>query len=193
MPSLFDKLFQLRFELEALTRAESDWQRARMLAKASTVFADFYASFVGGYEERLDELWRVARQHLGRAAVVTAQAFDPAAPREVDALFDRLVPRVALMRRMGDKVEGIVDCLLVMISTESIGLGAPSPSDRAAFHAAEKRALAIHKAARRPADDRSIVTACFRAIGYAGPLGRRKPQGRQRKGQAKVVALKRKK
>jgi len=191
MPSLFDKLFQLRFELEALTRAESDWQRARMLAKASTVFADFYASFVGGYEERLDELWRVARQHLGRAAVVTAQAFDPEAPRDVDALFEKLVARVESMRRMGDKVESIVDCLLVMISTESIGLGAPSPSDGAAFHAAERRTLALLKG--RASGNRAIVTACFRSIGYAGPLGRRKTKGRQPRRKAKVIALKRKK
>jgi len=193
MPSLFDKLFQLRFELEALTRAESDWQRARVLAKASTVFADFYSSFVGGYEERLDELWRVARQHLGRAAVVTAQGFDPGATRDVDALFEKLVARVESMRRMGDKVESIVDCLLVMISTESIGLGAPSPSDGAAFQAAERRALAILKAAGRSADNRGIVTACFRAIGYHGPLGRRKSKEPQRRTKAKVVALKRKK
>jgi hypothetical protein len=193
MPSLFDKLFQVRFELEALTRTESDWQRARMLAKASTVFADFYASFVGGYEERLDELWRVARQHLGRAAVVTAQGFNPEVPRDVDALFEKLVARVESMRRMGDKVESIVDCLLVMISTESIGLGAPSPSDRAAFHATERRALAILKPARRAADNRAIVTACFRAIGYAGPLGRRTTKGRQRRAKAKVVSLKRRK
>jgi hypothetical protein len=192
MPSLFDKLFQLRFELEALTRAENDWQRARVLAKASTVFADFYSSFVGGYEERLDELWRVARQHVGRAAVVTAQGFDPGAPRDVDALFEKLVSRVESMRRMGDKVESIVDCLLVMISTESIGLGAPSPSDGAAFHATERRALAILKAAGRSADNRAIVTACFRAIGYGGPLGRRKSKERQRRAKAKVVALKRK-
>ena len=39
MPSFSEKLFQLRFELEELTRAESDWQRASVLAKASTVFA----------------------------------------------------------------------------------------------------------------------------------------------------------
>jgi hypothetical protein len=120
---------------------------------------------------------------------VTARGFNPGAPRDVDALFEKLVARVESMRRMGDKVESIVDCLLVMISTESVGLGAPSPSDGAVFRATEKRALAILKPAGRSSDNRAIVTACFRAIGYSGPLGRRKTPGRQRARKSKVVKL----
>src|SRR5271166_6466690 len=135
MASFSEKLFQLRFELEELTRAESDWQRARVLAKASTVFADFCTSFVGGYEERLDELWRVARLNLGHAALVVAKRSDAKAPREVEDLFDKLRARVQAMRRMGESVSGMVDCVLVMLATESVGLGAPAPSDGKAFQA----------------------------------------------------------
>jgi hypothetical protein len=187
MRSLSDRLFQLRFELEELTRAESDWHRARLLAKASTVFADFCTSFVGGYEERLDELWRVARRNLGRAALVVAQQPGPTAPREIEGLFEALRARVRAMRQMGESVSGMVDCLLVMIGTESVGLGAPAPSDSRAFQAARRRALSALAGKRM--DDRAIVTACFRAIGYARPLGRKARLETRPK--AKVIKLRR--
>ena len=93
MPSFSEKLFQLRFELEELARSESDWHRARVLAKASTIFADLCTSFVGGYEERLDELWRVARRNLGHAALVVAKRSDGLTPHQVDGLFDTLRTR----------------------------------------------------------------------------------------------------
>ena len=193
MPSFSEKLFQLRFELDELTRAESDWKRASVLAKASTVFADFCTSFVGGYEDRLDELWRVARRNLGRAALVVAKRSDPGAPPEVEDLFETLRGRAHAMRRMGDSVSGMVDCLLVMLATESVGLGAPSPSDARAFQAARRRALSRLKKAKR-LDDRALVQACFRAIGYERRLGRsdRAPASRPRRKVGKVTAIKRK-
>lgn len=194
MPSFSDKLFQLRFELEELTQSESDWQRASVLAKASTVFADFCTSFVGGYEERLDELWRVARRNLGRAALVVAKRSDPSAPPEVVDLFETLRARAHAMRRMGDSVSGMVDCLLVMLATESVGLGAPAPSDANAFQAARRRALSRLKKAKR-LDDKALVRACFHAIGYPQPqrLGREAPApaSRRKRKVAKVTALKR--
>jgi hypothetical protein len=193
MPSFSERLFQLRFELEELTRAESDWHRARVLAKASTVFADFCTSFVGGYEERLDELWRVARRNLGRAALVVAKRSDPSAPPEVEDLFDALRARVRAMRRMGDSVSGMVDCLLVMLATESVGLGAPAPSDASAFQAARRRALGRLRKVKR-LDDKAVVQACFRAIGYERPLGRKRRVGPRRAtaAMAKVTPMRRK-
>jgi hypothetical protein len=170
MPSFSEKLFHLRFELEEMTRAESDWERASVLAKAATVFADFCTSFVGGYDERLDELWRVARRNLGRAALVVAKRSDPDAPPEVEDLFETLRARAHAMRRMGDSVSGMVDCLLVMLATESVGLGAPAPSDANAFQAARRRALGHLKNTKR-LDDRALVRACFQAIGYERRLG----------------------
>jgi hypothetical protein len=194
MPSFSERLFQLRFELEELTRAESDWQRARVLAKASTVFADFCTSFVGGYEERLDELWRVARRNLGRAALVVAKRSDPTAPPEVEDLFEALRARAHAMRRMGDSVSGMVDCLLVMLATESVGLGAPAPSDASAFQAARRRAIGRLKKAKR-LDDKALVRACFHAIGYERRLGHepRSAPPRSRRRVAKVTSLGRKK
>jgi hypothetical protein len=171
MPSFSEKLFQLRFELEELTRSESDWHRARVLAKASTIFADLCTSFVGGYEERLDELWRMARRNLGHAALVVAKRSDGPSPGQVEGLFETLRTRARAMRRMGDSVSGMVDCLLVMLATESVGLGAPSPSDTSSFQAARRRALARLKKGKR-VDDRAIVRACFLAIGYEGPFGK---------------------
>jgi hypothetical protein len=190
MPSFSEKLFQLRFELEELAREESDWQRASVLAKASTVFADFCTSFVGGYEERLDELWRVARRNLGRAALVVAKRSEPGAPPEVEDLFETLRARAHAMRGMGESVSGMVDCLLVMLATESVGLGAPSPSDTGAFQAARRRALSRLKKAKR-LDDKALVRACFLAIGYERRLGhdRRPPSSRPRRKLAKVRPL----
>jgi hypothetical protein len=170
MPSFSEKLFHLRFELEEMTRAESDWERASVLAKATTVLADFCTSFVGGYDERLDELWRVARRNLGRAALVVAKRSDPDAPPEVEDLFETLRARAHAMRRMGDSVSGMVDCLLVMLATESVGLGAPAPSEASAFQAARRRALGRLKNTKR-LDDRALVRACFHAIGYERRLG----------------------
>jgi hypothetical protein len=193
MPSFSEKLFHLRFELEELTRAESDWQRARVLAKASTVLADFCTSFLGGYEERLDELWRVARRNLGHAALVVAKRSD-AAPREVEDLFETLRARVHAMRRMAESVSGMVDCVLVMLATESVGLGAPAPSDGTAFQAARRRALGRLKKTKR-LDDKAVVQACFRAIGYEPPLGRKR-RGEPRRAKssvAKVTPLRRRK
>jgi hypothetical protein len=170
MPSFSEKLLHLRFELEEMTRAESDWERACVLAKATTVLADFCTSFVGGYDDRLDELWRVARRNLGRAALVVAKRSDPDAPPEVEGLFETLRARAHAMRRMGESVSGMVDCLLVMLATESVGLGAPAPSDASAFQAARRRALGRLKNTKR-LDDRALVRACFLAIGYERRLG----------------------
>jgi hypothetical protein len=73
---------------------------------------------------------------------------------------------------MGDSVSGMVDCLLVMLATESVGLGAPAPSDASAFQAARRRALTRLKSTKR-VDDRALVRACFQAIGYERRLGQK--------------------
>jgi hypothetical protein len=166
----------------------------RVVERATTVLAALSEALVlacRGEEDRLDALWHVARGQVGWNALATAAPRAQTEPNELEALFERIVSRLPGLRKSSPGFEELVDIALRMIAAESTGLprAARPPdvlttSDRAeavmqhiewsaTINIARSAVLAALTTERKRADDRAVVRACFRALGYEKQLGKR--------------------
>lgn len=183
--SVFEQASLLRDTIFAAVRDEPDPTRRRVLAKGATVFDEFYSAFIGGYEEQLDKLWRVARKERGGNAIATVherRRYDvavkpgakhhPIEPNEIEALFERLVADVARRRSTGSEPIVLIDHVLHTIHGKST-LEVPTPNSVQDVELQLRVRDGLSTDNKR-SDDRSLVAACFRAVGYEPQLGTRK-------------------
>ncbi len=184
--------------------------RQRVVLRATTVLAALNEALYlacRGDESRLDGLWGAAHGQLGQDAIATTAPHKPSEPNEIESLFVKLVARAPSLRQ-GSTIEETVESVLTMIVTESDGLPlAPRPisvlvsRDRclgveqavdwnAAMGTAQSRALAALRTKKKRDDDRSLVSACFRALGYSAQLGKRS-HAKDHRADKKAVAARR--